>query len=113
MTTNYSEHQYSLSIGYTNVGTIGKVEKIQFHSSLKKFRRFYNGSIHNHFMSHADADISYVLSDGWQDDGYVGYIYTKQESGTIPLYRLHKTYTPGVDVEHRYVINSSESYNLQ
>ncbi len=113
MTTSYGEHQYALTIGYTNVGTIGRVEKTAFHSALKQFRRFYSNGVHNHFMTTDPADISYVLGNGWHDDGYAGYIYSYQVSGTVPLYQLYKVYVSGSDIEHRYLTNASERNSLQ
>ena len=108
MSVDDSLHRSALSQGYANAGITAKMERKDVGSPYAKpFNQYFNQSFINHYYGWKDADIIYVLNNGWRFERQEGTIYDRQLDGTVPLYDLWKNWNGAWDVEHRYTTSTA------
>ncbi|KAF5376078.1 hypothetical protein D9615_007723 [Tricholomella constricta] len=70
--------------------------------------RAWNGGIVDHFYTTNAAEMQRAVSSlGYVAEGTTGYVFSKQQTGTVPFFRL---YHPGVR-NHFYTTNAAERDN--
>lgn len=92
---------------------VGLWEPVQY--SASKFRRFWKGQPQQeHFYTTKHSDASYVLANGWVDEGHEGYLYSSSSfaEGLLPLYRLNKFNPSNSDLVHFYTLSVFERDSL-
>jgi hypothetical protein len=105
-TTVYSDHTYSLTLGYHETG-VGFENALSSRKTAPWKRYFHGLPELEHFYTHLPGEQSYVTS--------VGYVYARDEgnvvltplTGTLPLYRLTQFFPATGDLEHAYTTSSA------
>jgi Repeat of unknown function (DUF5648) len=106
-TTNPSDRDISLGIGYINRGVPFYMPyRAEFDSV--DFRRYFKGPPQlEHFYTRDPWEMQYVEQNGWQFEGDEGSIFTKAKPGTAALYR-YAYYDAGTgDLQHFYSLSST------
>ncbi|KAE9392836.1 hypothetical protein BT96DRAFT_944378 [Gymnopus androsaceus JB14] len=78
-------------------------------SALVPFWRALNGAITDHFYTTNVTELNVAIKGGYSLEGASAFIWTTQQPGTTPLYRLYST--SGGD--HFYTINNGELADMK
>ncbi|MEQ1596632.1 MAG: hypothetical protein ABL985_16195 [Casimicrobium sp.] len=114
LTTNESESKVSIQYGYSGPSTVvAYVGRSNSSGLVKPFRRFFKSFPQlEHFYTISSADINFVTSVGYSDEGTEGFISDTSLGLLAPLYRL-AMYSPGTnDLVHKYTTSVSEANSL-
>jgi hypothetical protein len=109
----YSVTNYATIRGFSQQGIAGYMAPGPGPSALP-FRRFYKGAPQTeHFYTTSASEASFVVSTlGYVEEGTgEGYLYTSQQAGTVPLYRLWWC-SPSADCDHIWTAWTTERDQL-
>lgn len=104
-TTNPSQRDAAIQLGYWNYGAAARVAATP-EGNTAAFSRFYKGPPQtDHFYTTFADETNTVMSAGWEYEGTEGYLFVSQSEGTIPLFRYSHWDAANSDLMHYYTVD--------
>lgn len=94
-TTSYPEFEDVVARGYEDEATDrGGVGVLNFPiDGSTPIYRLYNPNTGQHYLSIGEGERDFLVFEGWNDEGTIGYVYPNQLPGTDEIFRLYNVNT--------------------